>query len=247
MDVTQPEEHATHAPELSVVVLCYRAGASILRVIEPLYEQLSEVGVPFELVLVANYWPDQEDPTQAFVVEFAKSRPEVVVVAVEKKGAMGWDMRSGLAAASGRVLVVMDGDAQNPVDDAVKMYRLLKESGADVMKGRRILRHDGIYRRVVSIGYNTLFRLRFGTFGLWDINGKPKALTRAAFEQMELTSDDWFIDAEIVLAARARGLRIVEMPVIFLQNPERASFVRPSAILEFLVNMARYRRGKKRQ
>ncbi len=157
---------------------------------------------------------------------------------------MGWDMRRGLEAATGRFLVVMDGDAQNPVGDAAKMYRLMKGSGADVMKGRRVLRHDGIYRKFVSIGYNVLFRLLFRTVGLWDINGKPKALTRAAYERMQLQSDDWFIDAEIVLTARKLGLRIEEMPVVFMQNRERASFVRPSAVWEFLVNMARYRRRR---
>ncbi len=248
MSALQPEDRNidVHAPELSVIVLCYRAGESILLVIDPLYKELASIDVDFELVLVANYWPEQNDPTPAFASEFAKSRPEVRVVAREKEGAMGWDMRCGLEAARGRFLVVMDGDAQNPVGDAAKMYRLMKESGADVMKGRRVLRHDGIYRKFVSIGYNVLFRLLFRTVGLWDINGKPKALTRAAYERMQLKSDDWFIDAEIILTARDLGLEVEEMPVVFMQNRERASFVRPSAVWEFLVNMARYRRRANR-
>jgi hypothetical protein len=58
---------------------------------------------------------------------------------------------------------------------------------------------------------------------------------------MELQSDDWFIDAEIVLAARRAGLRVNELPVVFNRNEERASFVRADAILEFLRNMARAR------
>lgn len=228
-------------PELSVIILCYRAGESIRVVVDPLYEQLQGLGVPFELVLVANFWPGQDDPTPAVVREFASSRPEVVVISDEKRGAMGWDMRSGLAAARGEYLVVMDGDAQNPVDDPKRMYDLMKASGADVMKGRRVLRQDGSRRVLISLAYNVLFLLLFRTFGLWDINGKPKGLTRAAYSALELTSDDWFIDAEIVLKARAAGLRIEEMQVVFLENPERSSFVKLSAILEFLRNMLRYR------
>jgi len=230
------------APELSVIVLCYRAGESILRVIEPLFGQLVATGETFELVLVANHWPGDGDSTPGYVTTFAWTRPEVRVVAGEKGGAMGWDMRSGLAAATGRYLIVIDGDAQNPVSDAVELYREMRRTGADVGKGRRVLREDGLYRRVVSIGYNTLFRLLFRTRGLWDVNGKPKGLTRAAYKRMTLTSDDWFIDAEIVLAARELGLEIHELPVRFLRNAERASLVRPSAIWEFLVNMSRYRR-----
>ena len=43
---------------------------------------------------------------------------------------MGWDMRSGLAAATGAYLIVIDGDAQNPIDDVLRMYRRMKDERA---------------------------------------------------------------------------------------------------------------------
>ena len=228
-------------PVISAIVLCYRAGESIGIVIDPLYEQLEDDGVPFELVLVANYNEGQDDPTPDIVRRWASEHEHVTVVAKVKQGAMGWDMRSGFAAARGDYLLVIDGDAQNPPEDLSEMYRRMKANRADVMKGRRIARFDGPYRRVVSTVFNTLFMMLFRTRGLWDINGKPKGLTRAAYEQLDLKADDWFIDAEIVLEAQRKGLRIIEMPVIFRRNDERASFVRVSAIWEFIGNMARTR------
>jgi cellulose synthase/poly-beta-1,6-N-acetylglucosamine synthase-like glycosyltransferase len=227
--------------ELSVIVLCYQAGEAIHRVTDPLYEQLEAADIAYELVLVANQWPDRPDPTGQVVEEFAMHRDTVRTVMDDKQGAMGWDMRSGLAAARGDYLVVLDGDSQNPVDDVLKMYRRMKETGVDVMKGRRIARFDGPARRAISIVYNLAFILLFRTRGIWDVNGKPKGLTRAAYEAMDLESDDWFIDAEIILSARRQGLAVAELPVIFHRNDERASFVRPAAILEFLRNMARQR------
>jgi glycosyltransferase involved in cell wall biosynthesis len=231
------------APVLSAIVLCYRAGESIHLVIDPLYEQLADDGVPFELVLVANYNEGQDDPTPEIVERWAaeREREHVTVVAKPKQGAMGWDMRSGFEAARGDYLLVIDGDAQNPPEDLAEMYRRMKANRADVMKGRRIARFDGPYRRIVSTVFNMLFLLLFRTRGLWDINGKPKGLTRAAYQQLDLEADDWFIDAEIVLEARRKGLRVIEMPVIFRRNDERASFVRVSAIWEFMGNMARTR------
>jgi glycosyltransferase involved in cell wall biosynthesis len=238
-----PDE-AESAPELSAIVLGYRAGRSLLRVAEALLADLEASGVPYELVLVANYWPGRDDETPVVAKEFASGHGRVRVVAGPKEGAMGWDMRSGLEAARGDVLVVLDGDAQNPVSDVIRVYRALRETGADVVKGRRVLRHDGPYRRLVSITYNVLFRLFFRTRGLWDINGKPKGLTRGAYERLELRSDDWFVDAEIVLKARDLGLTIRELPVEFFENEERASLVRPSAIWEFARNMVRTRLGR---
>lgn len=211
---------------------------------EPLLELLERAEVSHELVLVANFHERSEDRTPEIVAEYAEGRKNVHVVAHPKQGGMGWDMRTGLAAAQGEYLVVIDGDGQNPVETVLQTYRELKRTAADVMKGRRIARFDGPYRKFISSVYNLLFALVFQTGAIRDINGKPKGMTRAAYEQLELKSDDWFIDAEIVIRAHRCGLRVAELPVVFRENEQRASFVRPSAILEFLVNMARYRFGR---
>ena len=230
-----------NAPTLSAIVLGYRAGESLVRVLEPLYAELEAEGVPFELVVVANYWAGANDVTPTVAEKFAGSRANVRVIARPKEGAMGWDLRSGLAAAAGSWLVAIDGDAQNPVHDLIRAYRLLRDTGADVVKGRRTERHDGLYRRSISLLYNVFFVLLFGGRGLWDINGKPKGFSRGAYEQLDLGADDWFIDAEVIIQARERGLRIVELPVVFLRNDERASLVKPAAIFEFVRNMIQFR------
>lgn len=235
-----------NGPELSAIILCFGAGPVAAQVAEPLWRSLRETGLSFEIVLVANYWPDRPDETPAVVTRFAQDHEHVVTVIRSKEGAMGWDMRTGLEAATGRHLIVIDGDAQNPVDDVLHMYHAMKSTGFAVMKGRRVTRLDGPYREALSFGYNLLFRILFPMRGIWDINGKPKGLTRRAYEQMTLRSRDWFIDAEIVLAARRLGLAVGEIPVTFAES-KRPSFVRPSAAIEFLVNLLLYRlRGRSR-
>ena len=110
-----------------MIVLCYQANEAIHRVIDPLYEQLEASGIAYELLLVANQWSDRPDPTGRVVEAFATDHEDTVRTVIEdKQGAMGWDMRSGLAAAAGDYLVVIDGDAQNPVDDVLKMYRRMR-------------------------------------------------------------------------------------------------------------------------
>jgi glycosyltransferase involved in cell wall biosynthesis len=230
-------------PDLSAIVLCYRAGVSVRRVLEALEAALRNAAVDYELVLVANYHPGQDDVTPSTVRAYAGDRSDVLVVASPKEGAMGWDMRSGFDAARGSTMIVIDGDGQNPPATVLEMFREMQRTGAEVAKGRRVRRGDGPYRRFVSVVYNALFAVLFGVRGVWDVNGKPKGLTRAAYERMTLTSDDWFIDAEIVLEAKRLDLEICEIPVVFLQNESRESFVRPTAIWEFLINMARARFG----
>jgi dolichyl-phosphate beta-glucosyltransferase len=231
------------APELSAVVLCYRTGENLRRVAAGFHAELRASGIPFELILVANY-DDPADSTPAVAEEFAREHEQVKVLKEPKQGAMGWDMRRGLAAASGSFLVVIDGDEQSPFEDVLRAHRLLVDSDADMVKGRRTSRSDGALRHFVSAVYNAIFLLLFRTRGLWDINGKPKGLSRSAYERLSLSADDWFIDAEIVLQARDRGLTIAELPVVFRKNQVRRSFVRGEAVFEFLRNMVRVRLGR---
>ena len=230
---------------LSAVVLCYRAEENVHRVVGPLSEELRRAGISHEMVLVANYRPEENDRTPAVVRELAREREGISTLTLEKQGAMGWDMRTGLDAARGDNVVIIDGDGQTPVEDVIRVHRCLTETGADLVKGRRTTRGDGLLRRVISLAYNVLFLVLFGTWKLWDINGKPKGMTREAYAQLDLRSDDWFVDAEIVLAARRRGLDIRELPVSFRANEDRPSFVRAGAILEFVRHMLSYRlRGR---
>jgi glycosyltransferase involved in cell wall biosynthesis len=231
-------------PELSVVALCYRAEEQFVSFAEPLWQVLDASGVAYELVLVANHWPQRPDTTPDSARLFADEHSNVVVVARPKQGAMGWDLRSGLAAAKGEYLVYLDGDGQVPGPAVLDVHRRLGESGADVVKGRRYLREDGSIRTLTSLGFNLLFRLLFRTGPLWDVNGQPKGMRRSAYERLDLRTDDWFTDAEILLKAKEAGLRVEEVPVRFLPKGEGASHVGPETVWEFLVNMARWRLGR---
>jgi glycosyltransferase involved in cell wall biosynthesis len=196
------------------------------------------------VILVANYWSGSADRTPEQAAAFAQDHSHVTVVARPKAGGMGWDLRSGLDVAGGSFLVYLDGDGQVSTHDALEVHRRLRETGADVVKGRREVREDGSVRTLTSLGYNLLFRLLFRTAPLWDVNGQPKGLTRAAYERLDLRTDDWFTDAEIVLKARAAGMEIVEVPVRFRPRRTRGSLVGLGTVWEFLVNMARWRLGR---
>lgn len=234
-------------PDFSIAVLGYRAGEDIEPFVEGLHRSLSETDVTWEIVIVANYWPGTGDSTPAVARRLCERLSGVRVIAEEKGGDMGWDMRAGLAACRGRHLGVVDGDGQFPVAIIGECLDTLMRPDVDLVKTYRSTRGDGVYRRVLSRIYNSVFSLLFPKLrGHRDANSKPKLMTRSAYESMTLTADDWFIDAEIMLEATDRGLRIVEIPVAFDKLDHRRSFVRPRAILEFVVNLVRRRIRRRR-
>ena len=227
--------------ELSVVILCYRSGKDLLTFFEQLERELTGPIKQIEYVLVANYLEGSKDRTSEYALQIAKERPNCLVLRNAKKGMMGWDMRQGLQASTGNVICVIDGDGQFPVSSIMDCYNTLTDQNLDLVKTYRSSREDGIYRKTISGIYNTLFSIMFPGLKSKDINSKPKLMTRKAFEQMKLSSDDWFVDAEIMLNVRHLGLNYTEIPVQFNELKGRKSFVKPSAIFEFIKNMLVYR------
>ncbi len=57
------------------------------------------------------------------------------------------------------------------------------------------------------------------------MNAKPKLMRRDAYEKMQLTSDGWFIDAEIMIETLRHKMLIAEIPTEFRRLHRRASFV----------------------
>ena len=149
----------------------------------------------------------RQDPE--IVGGIAATNPCIKVVAQVKEGMMGWDLRTGLEAATGRHLAVIDGDGQMPSSDIVKVYRMLQVGGYHIVKTFHAQRFDGLYRATISRVYNLLFRLLFRNAAKFrDINSNPKVMTREAYGRMNLVSNDWFTDAEIMIEAIRNRLQV---------------------------------------
>lgn len=230
-------------PAYSIVVLCYGSGELIPKFVETAINVLLKNDIQdYQLVLVGNYFENRADQTPRIVKELEKENPRIVSVAKKKDGMMGWDMRTGLAAATGNFISVIDGDGQMPVEDLVRVYWKIKNENYDLVKTFRTARKDEAWRKFISIGFNILFRLLFPTVRSKDINSKPKILTRASYERLDLKSNDWFIDAEIMIQAGSLGFKIGELPTYFnALTRSSGSFITIFTILEFVKNLARYR------
>jgi glycosyltransferase involved in cell wall biosynthesis len=228
-------------PDISVVLLCYRSEERIWEFVEVLKRSLEELAVPWELILIGNYVEGSSDRTPEIVKEIATQDPRIKAVTKVKQGMMGWDMRSGLEVATGYTIAVVDGDGQFPLEDIVRVYEELRSGDLDLVKTYREVRSDGIYRRLISSVYNSLFKVLFPGVRCRDINSKPKIFTEETLKKMDLLSDDWFIDAEIMIQARRLKLNYSEISTQFTKLDTRKSFVKPAAIAEFIFNMILYR------
>ena len=223
--------------EISVVVLCYRAEDRVYDFVDKTVGSLENAGLSWELILVGNYIEGSGDKTPEIVKSIAAKREHIKAAALPKQGMMGWDARSGMDMAEGKFICFIDGDEQMPYQDIVRVYKKIKEEGLDFVQTYRTIRLDGLPRRIKSAGYNFLFKILFPFSGVRDVNSKPKIFTRESYNRMHLTSDDWFLDAEMVIQSRGLKLRIGEIPTTFYKCNYRKSLVNFSAIFEFVKNL----------
>ncbi len=231
----------TNKPEISVVLLCYRSEEETWGFVEALKRSLEELNVSWELILVGNYIEGSLDQTPKIVKKIASQDPRIKAISNVKQGMMGWDMRHGLEAASGKTIAVLDGDGQIPLEDVARVYKKLKKDNMDMVMTYREKRCDGPYRRFISGVYNILFQILFPGLGCKDVNSKPKIFTEETYKKMELKSDDWFIDAEIMIQARRLDIDCAEIPAQFKKLSLRKSFIKPVTILEFISNLILFR------
>lgn len=228
--------------ELSVVILCYRARESTRQFAERIRALFNQEEIfNYELILVGNYCSLDNDTTPRVVKELAEKYDNIRYVALKKQGMMGWDMKSGLSQAGGKYIAVIDGDGQMPVEDLVRVYRAIVSAQADLVKTYRLKRGDSLWRKIISWLYNIFFSILFPGLALKDINSKPKIFTNSAYNKLKLLSDDWFIDAEIMIQARRLKFKVVEIPTVFLGLVGRRSFVGLKTIFEFIKNLLVYR------
>ena len=73
-----------------------------------------------------------------------------------------------------------------------------------------------------------------------DINGCPKLFRWSFFEQLQLESHDWFLDAEAILKTEKLGGSIHNEPAIMEPRASGESKVRLWTLVEFAKNMTRW-------
>lgn len=189
-------------PRVSCVIPALNEERNIVWVLERLPDVVDEV------ILVDG---DSTDDTVAVSVE---ARPDLRVVGQDRRG-KGAALRAGFAAARGDVVVMIDADrSMDPLEIQRFLDRL--DEGFDLVKGSRFLEGagttdmepirrwgNGVLRNMV----NTLFRADFT-----DLCYGYIAFRRDVLGQLDLQTDGFEIETEIIVRALNSGLRISEVP-----------------------------------
>lgn len=224
---------------ISLVIPCYNEASSVRGTATHIVDAFRARGIPLELVLVDN---GSSDGTGAVIDELVAEGLPIVKVTVEVNRGYGHGILSGLASVTGDQVGFLCADSQVEAGDVVRVAEIAMASKSPrLVKVRRRFRMDGLRRKIISISYNGLANLMFGGLHSIDINGNPKIMPREYLQRMQLRSEDWFLDPEVMIKAKRLGLPVYEFNVLGQMRAEGFSHVRTSTLWEFLKNLLKYR------
>jgi putative flippase GtrA len=154
----------------------------------------------------------------------AAELPGVRAVRLERPG-RGGALRSIWSASDADVCGYMDVDLSTDLNALFPLVAPMLSGHSDVAIGTRLARGArvvrGPRREFISRCYNLLLHVTLGT-GFSDAQCGFKAIRReAARELLPLTADTgWFFDTELLVLAERAGLRIHEVPVDWIDDPD---------------------------
>jgi glycosyltransferase involved in cell wall biosynthesis len=224
--------------ELSLVMPFYNEEDIVENVLLKCLAAAEKFNVDCEVLAVIN---GSKDRTGDIINSLAKQYPKIKPVLVKENLGYGFGITTGLSHAKSPVIGYVDGDGQVPLEDVFLQYQYMKSKDLAFCKAIRKYRGDGIVRLCASFGYNLLYRIVFG-INVVDINAKPKLFKKSVYDEINLSSKDWFIDAEIILLLFHKGYKVDEtFEVYFNDREEGKSNVRFSTVLEFVKNLLHWR------
>ena len=123
-------------------------------------------------------------------------------------------MRTGLGAARGRFVVVMDADNTYPADAVPRLIALSDQY--DFVRGVRqySAAHMPLVNRIGNRVFDTMLKLMCGLEGRDHLSGLY-GLRREALQAMDLTAEGFDLEVEIGIKAHARRLRATSLPIAY--------------------------------
>lgn len=209
-------------PVLDVVIPVYNEEKDLEGCVRRLHAHLTRTfPYPFRVTIADNASVDR---TPAVARALAAEIPEVVSFRLEQKG-RGRALRTVWAASDAPVLAYMDVDLSTDLNALLPLVAPLISGHSDLAIGSRLARSSrvvrGAKREFISRTYNLILRgslaARFS-----DAQCGFKAIRKDVAERLLPLVEDtgWFFDTEMLVLAERGGLRIHEVPVDWVDDPD---------------------------
>jgi putative flippase GtrA len=209
------------APVLEVVVPVHDEEAALPHAVAALTAYLDTLPWTWRITIADNA---STDSTPLVARRLAHADGRVRVHRLEEKG-RGRALKRVWESSDADVLLYMDVDLSTDLNALMPLVAPIVSGHSDLAIGTRLTRGSrvvrGPRRELISRAYNTLLRRTLRT-RFTDAQCGFKAIRRdVARVLLPMVEDDtWFFDTELLVLAERSGLRIHEVPVDWVDDPD---------------------------
>lgn len=202
----RPETQVQPKIQLSVLIPLFNEEESVGLLCDRVLQSCRSLNISFEVLLVDD---GSKDRTFTLLEPIAAKNKEIKVIRFRKNYGQTAAISAGIDAASGEIVVMMDGDLQNDPDDIGMLLAKINE-GYDLVSGWRKNRQDAYFSRILPskmanavISYVTKVKLN-------DYGCTLKAYRREILKDFKLYGE---MHRFLPFYASLAGARICEVPV----------------------------------
>ncbi len=206
---------------VSVVIPAYNEEATV----RPLLDRVSYAPFPdavraVEVVVVDDCSRDGTAAAiEAYVYPADATRPgRMIKLRHDRNQGKAAALRTGLAAATGDIVIVQDADLEYDPADYPTLLQPILDGRADVVYGSRFL--AGPHRVLffwhwVGNRFLTLLSNMLTDINLSDMETCYKVFTRKVRERLRITSERFGFEPEFTARVARMGVRIYEVPIAY--------------------------------
>lgn len=211
-----------------------------LHVVMPAHNEQHRIGrtlsayrrdIPSSDLRITVALDDCTDATADIVMAHAAQDTRIDAVHFPRLG-KGGVLAEAFRRTDSALVAFVDADCATPPAELLVLARTVAETGADLAVASRwhpsslLPRPRPLERRIASAGFARAVRALFH-LPYRDTQCGAKVLTRAAGERIIplLSSRDFLFDVDLLVTARALGLRVAEVPTVWIDRD--GSRVRP--------------------
>jgi glycosyltransferase involved in cell wall biosynthesis len=207
---------------VEIVVPVYNEAAGLAASVRRLHGYLSErFPLTWLVTIVDNA---STDGTWAIAEQLARDLDGVHARHLDRKG-RGRALRAAWSTSASSVVAYMDVDLSTDLNALLPLVAPLVSGHSDVAIGTRLAPGAAVLRgpkrEAISRAYNLILKAALGA-GFSDAQCGFKAVRAdVARDLLPLVQDDgWFFDTELLVLAERNGLRIHEVPVDWVDDPD---------------------------
>jgi putative flippase GtrA len=210
------------ATQVEVVVPVYNEEAALEPSIRRLHRFLgAELPFTWRIVIADNA---STDATPRIAARLEEQLSGVHLLRLEEKG-RGRALRAAWGSSNAKVVAYMDVDLSTDLRALMPLVAPLLSGHSDLAIGTRLSASArvvrGPKRELISRSYNVLLRTALHA-KFSDAQCGFKAARSDALRDLlpEVRDQAWFFDTELLVLAQRRGLRIHEVPVDWVDDPD---------------------------